>query len=147
MIAAQDEPGYYAVWQSLDLPGFYPDSHLLFVTVTDDLARRVELQSDEETLAQAIEVLRTMYPNAPNATGIFYPRWTQDPLFRGSYSNWPVDYSLEMHEDLRRNVGNLHFAGEATSPEYFGFAQGALHEGSGKAAEIYAELTSTITVN
>ena len=35
-----------------------------------------------------------------------------------------IGTSLEMHQNLRANVGRLFFAGEATSAEYYGFLHG-----------------------
>ncbi|EPQ50239.1 flavin-containing polyamine oxidase [Gloeophyllum trabeum ATCC 11539] len=123
--------GYYPVWQSLDAEGFLPGSGILFVTVVDDQSYRVEAQSDEQTLAEVMAVLRTMYPNTtiPEPTAFYYPRWTQEPWARGSYSNWPPGTTLQMHQNLRANVGRVWFAGEHTSPEYFGFLQAAYMEG------------------
>ena len=43
-----------------------------------------------------------------------------------------------MHPNLKPSVGRLWFAGEATSPEYFGFLQGAYFEGK-KAGESIAK--------
>lgn len=34
--------------------------------------------------------------------------------------------ALEKHQNLRANVSRLHFAGESTSAQYFGFLQGGL---------------------
>uniref|UniRef100_A0A803L8N4 Amine oxidase domain-containing protein n=1 Tax=Chenopodium quinoa TaxID=63459 RepID=A0A803L8N4_CHEQI len=45
--------GYYAIWQHLD--NEYPGSNVMFVTLADDEAIRVEQQSDEETKAEAME--------------------------------------------------------------------------------------------
>ncbi|KZT22391.1 putative flavin-containing polyamine oxidase [Neolentinus lepideus HHB14362 ss-1] len=123
--------GYYPVWQSLDAEGFLPGSGILFVTVVDNESYRVEAQTDDETLAEVLAVLRLMYPNTtiPEPTAFFYPRWSLEPWARGSYSNWPPGTTLEMHQNLRANVGRLWFAGEHTSAEYFGFLQAAYTEG------------------
>ena len=76
-------------------------------------------------------VLRNMFPeaNVPDPIAFYYPRWSLEPWAYGSYSNWPPGTTLEMHQNLRANVGRLFFAGEATSTEYFGFLQGAWFEG------------------
>jgi len=67
-------------------------------------------------------VVRSMFPNitVPEPTDFFFPRWYSDPLFRGSYSNWPLSFSEQHHVNLRANVDRLWFAGEATSREYYG---------------------------
>lgn len=122
------ERGRYPVWQSLSGPGFLENSGILFVTVVDEQSYRIEKQSDEETLAEVMAVLRTMYPSVeiPEPIDFMYPRWSLEPWAFGSYSNWPPETSLEDHQKLRANLGRLWFAGEATSTEYFGFLQGGL---------------------
>jgi polyamine oxidase len=133
------ERGRYPVFQSLDAPGFLEGSGIIFVTVVHDQSYRVEGQSDEKTKDEVMAVLRDMYgaDNVPDPIDFMYPRWSLEPWAYGSYSNWPWGVTLEMHQNLRANVGRLHFAGEATSAEYFGFLQGAWYEGQ-KAGEIVA---------
>ncbi|KOC10810.1 polyamine oxidase [Aspergillus flavus AF70] len=123
--------GYYPLFQSLSMDGFHPGSNIIFVTVTDELAQRAERQSDEETKQEIMEVLRKMFPDVdvPEPTAFLYPRWNTEPWSYGSYSNWPMGTTLEMHENLRANTDRLWFSGEATSPSYFGFLHGAWFEG------------------
>ncbi|KAI9750837.1 MAG: chorismate mutase aro7 [Chaenotheca gracillima] len=124
--------GYYPILQSLDGPGFIPDSKILFVTVVNDQSYRAEGQSDEETEAEVMAVLRRMFPGegvVPDPVAFMYPRWTEMPWAHGSYSNWPPGTTLEMHQNLRANLGRLWFAGEHTSAPYFGFLHGAWFEG------------------
>ncbi|KUL81543.1 hypothetical protein ZTR_10061 [Talaromyces verruculosus] len=96
------ERGYYPVFQSLDAPGFLEGSGIIFVTVVHDQSYRVEAQTDD----------------VPDPIAFMYPRWSLEPWAYGSYSNWPYGVTLEMHQNLRANVGRLYFAGEATSAEY-----------------------------
>lgn len=132
--------GWYPIWQSLSTPGFLPDSNIIFVTVTNELAYRTERQTDEQTKKEAMEVLRKMFPekDIPEPTAFMYPRWTSEPWAYGSYSNWPPATSLEMHQNLRANTGRLWFAGEATSPTFFGFLHGAYYEGQDAGRQIAA---------
>jgi len=67
-------------------------------------------------------IVRSMFPNVtvPEPTDFFFPRWHSNPLFRGSYSNWPPSFSTQHLDNLRANVGRLYFAGEASSKKYFG---------------------------
>lgn len=123
--------GYYTVWQSLSTEGFLPGSNIIFATLVDEQSYRIEAQDDAITMQEGLEVLRQMFPNitVPEPIAFLYPRWTQTPWSYGSYSNWPTGTTLEMHENLRANIGRLYFAGEATSAEYFGFLHGAWFEG------------------
>ncbi|KAK3170165.1 hypothetical protein OEA41_009551 [Lepraria neglecta] len=132
------ERGYYPIFQSLDGPGFLEGSGINFVTVVDQQSYRVESQDDETTKAQVMAVLRDMFgaENVPDPIAFMYPRWSLEPWAFGSYSNWPPGTTLEMHQNLRANLGRLFFAGEATSTEYYGFLHGAFFEGQAVAEEI-----------
>lgn len=69
----------------------YPGSNILVVTLTNGESKRVEAQSDEETLKEAMEVLRNMFgADIPSATNILVPRWWNNRFQRGSYSNYPI---------------------------------------------------------
>lgn len=123
--------GWYPIWQSLDKEGFFPGSHAIFVTVTEDEARRIERMSDEQAQEEALKVLRSMFPGVkvPTPTAFQFPRWGDTPWSYGSFSCWPAGTSLEQHQNLRANVDRLWFAGEHTSTSYFGYMQGAYFEG------------------
>lgn len=96
-----------------------------------DQSYRIESQDEDLTKAEIMTVLRDMFPDiqVPEPTAFLVPKWSSEPWVYGSYSDWPVGTTLEMHQNLRANVDRLYFAGEATSPGYFGFLQGAWFEG------------------
>ncbi|KAL4967428.1 putative flavin containing polyamine oxidase [Aspergillus stella-maris] len=135
--------GYYPVFQSLSTEDFFPDSNIIFVTVVESQAYRVERQTDTQTQEEVMAILRKMFPDIqiPEPTAFTYPRWSAEPWAYGSYSNWPAGTTLEMHQNLRANVDRLWFAGEATSAQYFGFLHGAWFEGR-EAGEHVASLLS-----
>ncbi|KAF9529044.1 amine oxidase [Crepidotus variabilis] len=128
---ADSERGRYPIWQSLDHPNFYPGSGIIFVTVTGDFSNRIEALPDAQVKTEVLSVLKSMFPNAtvPEPLDFFFPRWHANPLYRGSYSNWPPSFSSDHLSNLRANVGKLHFTGEANSRQYFGFLHGAYDEG------------------
>ena len=103
-----------------------------------DQSYRVEAQDDNTTKEQVLAVLRDMFgaENVPDPIAFLYPRWSLEPWAYGSYSNWPPGTTLEMHQNLRANVGRLFFAGEATSTEYYGFLHGAWFEGQAAGMQI-----------
>lgn len=143
LYADPHERGRYPVWQSLDGPGFLPGSGIIFVTVTQAQSAQIESQTDAETKAQVLCVLRDMFgaANVPDPIAFFYPRWGSAPWSYGSYSNWPPGTTLEQHQNLRASLhGRLFFAGEATSAEYFGFLQGAYYEGRSVADHVVDRL-------
>ena len=141
-VYADKERGRYPVWQSLDHDNFFPGSGIVFVTVTvrflltrpnsthlilpttqGDYSLRIESLPDAQVQSEVLGVLRSMFPNAtvPDPVAFRFPRWASDPLFRGSYSNWPPSFFSGHHQNLRATVGRrLWFAGEATSQKYFG---------------------------
>ena len=141
--------GYYPVWQSLSTEGFLPGSNILVVTVVGDESYRIEAQSDAETQAEVLAVLREMFPDRtiPEPIDFRYPRWSLDPWTLGSYSGWPVGTTLEMHQNLRANVGRLWFAGEAQSAQYQGSLQGAWFEGKEAASRVASLLGKNCTVD
>ncbi|KAI0920362.1 hypothetical protein AcW1_002128 [Taiwanofungus camphoratus] len=115
--------GRYPVWQSLDIVNFFPGSGIVFVTVTGDFSVRIEALPDSQVQNEVMEVFRAMLPNVtvPDPIAFWFPRWHSDPLYRGSYSNWPASFFSGHHENLRATVDErLWFAGEATSQKYFG---------------------------
>jgi polyamine oxidase len=140
-IYADKERGRYPIWQSLDHVDFLPGSGIVFVTVTvsttaplralladrndtqGDFSLRIEGMEDSDVQDEVMEVLRAMYPNmtVPDPVAFHFKRWNADPLFRGSYSNWPASFVPGQGENLRATVDQrLWFAGEATSLKYYG---------------------------
>ncbi|KAJ2993275.1 hypothetical protein NUW54_g7751 [Trametes sanguinea] len=129
---ADHERGRYPVWQSLDHESFFPGCGILFVTVTGEFSRRIESMTDAAVQAEILAVLQAMFPDVaiPDPVDFYFQRWYNDPLFRGSYSNWPANFLSEHQVNLRANVNErLWFAGEATSKKHFGYLHGAYAEG------------------
>ncbi|BEJ14164.1 hypothetical protein CspHIS471_0313380 [Cutaneotrichosporon sp. HIS471] len=150
MYADPDKRGRYAVWQNINAPGYLPPNtanNVLMVTATGDFGRRNEHLSDAEITEEVLGVLREMYDDVPEPKDIVVPRWTIDPLFRGSYSNWPLGALDQHHANLGQPIGGgnswLHFSGEATSAEAFGYVQGAWEQGILSAEAITACLRGT----
>ncbi|KAG8650143.1 polyamine oxidase 1 isoform X2 [Manihot esculenta] len=108
----------------------YPGSNVLVVTLTNGESKRVEAQSDEETLKEAMEVLRDMFgPNIPNATDILVPRWWKNRFQRGSYSNYPIISNNQVLHDIKAPVGRIFFTGEHTSERFNGYVHGGYLSG------------------
>ncbi|KAL2277135.1 hypothetical protein FJTKL_00265 [Diaporthe vaccinii] len=80
LYADPDERGRFPVWQSLSGLGFMPRSNMIFSTVVGSQSYEVEQQSDEETKADALKVLRAMFPDKkiPEPIAFTYPRWSQE---------------------------------------------------------------------
>lgn len=124
-VYASSRRGYYGMWQSFEEE--YPGANVLLVTVTDQESRRIEQQPDNTTMAEAVAVLRRMFPDedVPDATDIYVPRWWSNRFFKGSYSNWPIGVNRYEYDQLRAPVGRVYFTGEHTSEHYNGYVHGA----------------------
>ncbi|CAL4916363.1 unnamed protein product [Urochloa decumbens] len=122
---ASERRGYYPIWQQFEKQ--YPGSKVLLVTVTDDESRRIEQQSDNQTKAEAVEVLRKIFPgkDVPDATDILVPRWWSNRFFKGTFSNWPIGVSRYEYDLIRAPIGRVYFTGEHTSEHYNGYVHGA----------------------
>jgi polyamine oxidase len=122
---SDERRGHYPIWENLDSE--FPGENVLMVTVTDEEARRIEQQPDSETLDEIMIVLRNMFPgkDVPTADSIYVPKWFSDPLFRGSFSNWPIGVDDLVFKRLQAPIQSVYFTGEHTSPEYNGYVHGA----------------------
>lgn len=80
----------------------YPGSNILVVTITNGESKRIEAQSDEETLKESMEVLRDMFgPDIPDAIDILVPRWWSNRFQRGSYSNYPIISDCQVVQNIK----------------------------------------------
>ncbi|KAJ0095772.1 hypothetical protein Patl1_17156 [Pistacia atlantica] len=122
-IYAHERRGYYTFWQHME--NAYPGSNILVVTLTNGESKRVEAQSDEDTLKEAMGVLRDMFgPNIPNAIDILVPRWWNNRFQRGSYSNYPIISNNQVVNSIKAPVGRVFFTGEHTSERFNGYVHG-----------------------
>lgn len=133
--ADPDVRGRYPLWKNLNAPGYFNGSetgYIFFVTQTEDEAIRVSHMDKEDIKAEILHKLRELYgDDVPEPLDMTVPLWNHDPLFRGSYSNWPIGFSDQHHWNLRQPIsdGKVIFTGEAYSRESLGFIQGAWAEG------------------
>ena len=93
----------------------------------------------DDRAAVALDVLRTMIPEAPDPIAIHMTDWTNDPLANGSYSYVPIGASAaDMVQLGGPGSDSLLFAGEHTVPSAFGTVHGAYESGRRGAAAILA---------
>ena len=71
ILYASKERGRFPVFQDLERPGILPNgSNVLLITVVEDEGRRIEQQTFNETKAEVMKMLRTIYGQGiPDATG------------------------------------------------------------------------------
>ncbi|KAL0464455.1 UNVERIFIED_CONTAM: Polyamine oxidase 1 [Sesamum latifolium] len=127
-IYAHERRGYYTFWQHME--NAYPGSNILVVTLTNGESKRIEAQPDQETMREAMEVLRNMFgPDIPDATDILVPRWWNNRFQRGSYSNYPIYVNHQLVDDIKAPVGRIFFTGEHTSEKFSGYVHGGYLSG------------------
>lgn len=104
--------------------------------------REIEALTDEQIVESAMQTLRILYgDDIPEPTDFQITRWASDPFACGSYSFCSVGSTPEMRRELARPLdGKLFFAGEATSVDYYGTADGAYQSGLLAADEINLSL-------
>ncbi|OZA10459.1 MAG: amine oxidase [Rhodobacterales bacterium 17-64-5] len=128
--------GHFAEWISLAKPTGAP---VLCAFHAGDQAREREGLSDAAMQSDAHAALQAMF-----GTGFPAPltsqttRWAEDPLTLGAYSFNAVGVTPATRKALAGDDwdGRLLFAGEATSPDYFGTTHGAVLSGRAAAKMI-----------
>ncbi|PIN08613.1 Spermine oxidase [Handroanthus impetiginosus] len=122
----------------------YPGSNILVVTLTNGESKRIEAQSDQETMKEAMEVLRNMFgPEIPDATDILVPRWWNNRFQRGSYSNYPIYVNRQLVDDIKAPVGRIFFTGEHTSEKFSGYVHGGYLSGIDTSKALLEEMRTT----
>ena len=118
-------PGYWGEWVSLRAP-------VLLGFNAADPAQALEKLSDRATIAAAHEALRDMFGTRfPAPISAQITRWGQDTYAFGSYSFNAVGTGPASRRSLAGSDwdGQLWFAGEAASADYYGTAHGAFLSG------------------
>ncbi|MBM4369527.1 MAG: FAD-dependent oxidoreductase [Deltaproteobacteria bacterium] len=105
-------------------------------------SRAVQAQwTDEEIVAGALDVLATAWGREiPPPAHTAVTHWTTDPFAGGSYVFLPAGASREDLETLAEPESErLLFAGEGTSPDYYGNVHGAVMTGLREARRLGVE--------
>lgn len=95
-------------------------------------SRQVQQQwSDDQIVTRVTQILsQALKAEIPTPIATHVTHWTLDPLAGGSYSYLPVGASFDDMRALAAPVsGRVLFAGEATEPDYYQTAHGALMSG------------------
>lgn len=121
--------GVWSQWVSLARATNLP---VLLAFHAGDQARAMEKLSDAEMLASAHAALRAMFgPDFPAPIDAQITRWSQDPYAQGSYSFNAVGCTPDTRRALAGTDWDtrLVFAGEASEPDHWGTAHGAVLSG------------------
>ncbi|KAJ4908427.1 Polyamine oxidase 1 [Raphanus sativus] len=142
-IYAHEQRGYFTFWQHME--NAYPGSNILVVTLTNEQSKRVESQSDEETLKEAMSVLRDMFgPTIPYATDVLVPRWWNNRFQRGSYSNYPMISDNQLQRNIKAPFGRIFFTGEHTSEKFSGYVHGGYLAGMETSKSLLEEMKQSL---
>lgn len=98
-----------------------------------------ESMSDEDIVAEAMTVLRTMWgTDIPEPTNQVITRWNSDPFARGAYSFIKVGSTIADRATLAKSVSDrVFFAGEATDTDNAATTNGAYNSGLREAQKIF----------
>ncbi|NMD08835.1 MAG: NAD(P)-binding protein [Phyllobacteriaceae bacterium] len=121
--------GFWAQWVSLARAASAP---VLLGFHAGAQAREMEKLDDRAMAAAAHDALKQMFGTSfPAPLAAQVTRWSQDPHALGSYSFNAVGTSAKTRRALAGAdwEGRIIFAGEATEPDYFGTAHGAVMSG------------------
>ena len=117
--------------------------NIITVDITEDLTIKVSTQAKEETTNEVMGILRKIFgSDIPDPLTTIVSNWTNDPLFRCTYTAFAPGVPADIFDDLLEPVGRLHFAGESLNHSNYGFTQGAYGSGVHVAKQISAKLKS-----
>lgn len=102
-----------------------------------NFGKEMEGHSNEKIRTELTEILRTIYESdAAPPTRMLVSRWNRDPFAQGSYSFCAVGCKPSDFAQLGKPNRRLFFAGEHTSPRYWGTVHGAYLSGVRAADEV-----------
>jgi len=122
------QKGQWAEWYNFNASSGQP---MLLGFNAASNARTVEAYTDAQTVADAMNVLKTLFGTSiPNPTGFKLTRWGKNPWSLGSYSFMANGASGADYDALTVPInGRLFFAGEHTNKKYLGTVHGAYLSG------------------
>lgn len=131
-----------ATWQRFFNQRRYKGVNMISAWIGGNEAVGMESQEDNEIFKGVVNDLSlAVNGEIPSPSKIIFTRWNQDEFTRGSYS-YPVEgrKHKEDIETLKKPVGNLYFAGEATDEDWYATTVGAWRSGETVAKEIMKTL-------
>ena len=138
-----DVRGYIPLFlfENLFLP---PGNNVLQIITTGEIADRLLLQPENDTINEILQVLHSIYgSNVTEPTAFLRSGWLTDPYTLGSYSNIPLGVTEQTFSDLAAPTGRAYFSGEATSLRYNGFVHGAYYAGRDSAEAVIAAMSGS----
>jgi len=122
---------------------------VLLALMAGDAAYDTENTCNDELVAEATEILRSMYGAAkvPDPIEAVVTRWASDKFARGSYSSAGPDMKADDYDTMAKPVGgNLFWAGEHTIGTHPATVHGAYLSGLRVASEVLDSMLGPIEV-
>lgn len=133
-----DEAGFLNII-NYNKEGYFNNSNLVEVTVTDKTARELLCLGDEKALQKTLRYLsKALGKNLKrmDVNAFKYTDFKSNPFFRGSWTSRGPGILDKDQDDLNQHLGGLFFAGEAHNAEYRGYVQGGWASGKITADEV-----------
>ncbi|KAH8697773.1 putative lysine-specific histone demethylase Aof2 [Talaromyces proteolyticus] len=141
---ARNRGRFYLFWNCVKTAGI----PLLIALMAGDAAHQAESLSDTEIVAEVTAELRNIFKSTPvpDPLETIVTRWKSDRFTRGTYSFVAADALPGDYDLVAKDVGNLHFAGEATCGTHPATVHGAFLSGLRVAADIIEKVLGPIVV-
>lgn len=135
---------FYLFWNCMKTTGL----PVLIALMAGDAALQAENTPDDEIIGEVTSQLRNVFKDAvvPDPLETIITRWASDKFTRGSYSYVAADALPEDYNLMAQNIGNLHFAGEATCGTHPATVHGAYLSGLRAASEIIEFIMGPIEI-
>lgn len=138
VILVTGNPVGWLTWAyNLDHPKLFPGSKVLNFHLAGEDAAKIDRADKQSAQDEIMATLRQTWPACPNPTDFYVSGWAANPLSWGAYSNWPLGYTENEWEEMRKPEGNLFFAGEHVD-DFYGFLHGAGLSGISAAESVIA---------
>ena len=119
----------------------------LLALMAGDAAFSTEMSSNDQLIAEATEVLQSVFPTKiPAPIEAVVTRWGQDEFSRGSYSYTGPNFQPDDYEVMAKPIGNLFFGGEHTCGTHPATVHGAYISGLRAASEVLESMIGPIEV-
>ncbi|KAJ5109150.1 Winged helix-turn-helix transcription repressor DNA-binding [Penicillium angulare] len=141
---AQNRGRFYLFWNCMKTTGL----PVLIALMAGDAALQAEKTPDNDIITEVLSQLRNVFKHVPvpDPLETIITRWASDKFTYGSYSYVAANALPEDYNLMARQVGNLHFAGEATCGTHPATVHGAYISGLRAAAEVIESTVGPIEI-
>eukprot|EP01084_Bolivina_argentea_P182627 315251_1 len=136
LLFIQEEKGYFPWAKDLNHWKYFEGSLITRVDIENDLAQRIQSQSKDDTIDEYLAKLALFVDDVPEPLDVMITNWTNYKFSLGAFPEWAAGFTLDDWDLMQDPVCNLHFAGDGTSMEQWGYMSGAYLEGIRAAQDI-----------